>query len=107
MALAGVPEIEHRAGALASMLRDVPAKIELVDGFSTTGGGSAPTSKIPTVLVEIAPGDRPVAGLRQALIDADPPVIARLEEDRLVLDLRTVAPRQDPVLADVLRRVLG
>jgi L-seryl-tRNA(Ser) seleniumtransferase len=86
---------------------DVDAKVELVDGFSTTGGGSAPTSSIPTVLLEVAPRTLAVAAVRSALIGGDPPVVTRLEEDRLVLDLRTVAPQQDMTVAEALRRVLA
>ncbi|MEA2593113.1 MAG: L-seryl-tRNA(Ser) seleniumtransferase, partial [Actinomycetota bacterium] len=114
MALLAPSEIETRAAAVRSLLLsqpsqggDVDAKVELVDGFSTTGGGSAPTSRIPTVLLEIAPRTRAVAAVRADLIGGDPPVVARLEEDRLVLDLRTVAPEQDATVAEALRRVLA
>jgi L-seryl-tRNA(Ser) seleniumtransferase len=111
MALLAPSEIETRAAAVRSLLlahgRDVDAKVELVDGFSTTGGGSAPTSRIPTVLLEIAPRTLAVAAVRSALIGGDPPVVARVEEDRLVLDLRTVAPQQDTTVAEALRRVLA
>jgi len=111
MALLAPSEIEARAAAVRSLLLsqggDVDAKVELVDGFSTTGGGSAPTSRIPTVLLEIAPRALAVADVRSALIGGDPPVVARLEEDRLVLDLRTVAPQQDATVAEALRRVLA
>jgi L-seryl-tRNA(Ser) seleniumtransferase len=48
-----------------------------------------------------------VAAVRADLIGGDPPVVARLEEDRLVLDLRTVAPEQDATVAEALRRVLA
>src|SRR5205807_10076042 len=66
MALLAPSEIEARAAAVRSALLqsllqrrgDVDAKVELVDGFSTTGGGSAPTSRIPTVLLEVAPRTR-------------------------------------------------
>ncbi len=111
MALLAPSEIEARAAAVRSALLqrggDVDAKVELVDGFSTTGGGSAPTSRIPTVLLEVAPRTRAVAAVRKALIDGDPPVVARVEEDRLVLDLRTVAPEQDATVALALRRALS
>ena len=111
MALLAPSEIEARAAAVRSALLhrggDVDAKIELVDGFSTTGGGSAPTSRIPTVLLEVAPRTRPVGSVRQALIDGDPPVVARVEGERLVLDLRTVVPEQDAAVIGALRRALS
>jgi L-seryl-tRNA(Ser) seleniumtransferase len=115
MGLLAPSEIEARAAAVRSALLqsllqrggDVDAKVELVDGFSTTGGGSAPTSRIPTVLLEVAPRSWAVAAVRKALIDGDPPVVARVEEDRLVLDLRTVAPDQDATVAEALCRALS
>jgi L-seryl-tRNA(Ser) seleniumtransferase len=111
MALLAPSEIETRAAAVRTLLlsqgSDVDAKVELVDGFSTTGGGSAPASRIPTVLLEIAPRTLAVDAVRSALIGGDPPVVARVEEDRLVLDLRTVAPQQDATVAEALRRVLA
>jgi L-seryl-tRNA(Ser) seleniumtransferase len=111
MALLAPSEIEARAAAVRSALLqrggDVDAKVELVDGFSTTGGGSAPTSRIPTVLLEVAPRTQAVAAVRKALIDGDPPVVARVEGERLVLDLRTVAPEQDATVAVALRRALS
>jgi L-seryl-tRNA(Ser) seleniumtransferase len=106
MALLAPSEIETRSAAVRSAVGDAEAKIELVDGFSTTGGGSAPTSRIPTVLLEIAPRSRAVADVRRDLIDGAPPVIARIEGERLVLDLRTVAPDQDAMVTTALRRTL-
>jgi L-seryl-tRNA(Ser) seleniumtransferase len=106
MALREPSEIEARAAALRAALGDVAAKVELAEGSSTTGGGSAPGSRIPTILLEIAPRDRTAAEVRRGLVDADPPVVARVEGDRLVLDLRTVAPHQDAHVAQVLRRLL-
>jgi len=107
MALLTPSEIEARATAVRAALVDVAAKVELVDGFSTTGGGSAPASRIPTVLLEISPRGAAVAATRAALVAGDPPVIARVEEDRLVLDLRTVAPEQDAAVAAALVAALG
>jgi L-seryl-tRNA(Ser) seleniumtransferase len=107
MALVTPSEIEARAAAVRASLGEGAGKVELVDGFSTTGGGSAPASRIPTVLLEIAPRSLPVAEARAALVAGTPPVIARVEEDRLILDLRTVAPEQDAIVAAALGRALG
>ena len=106
MALLAPSEIEGRATAVGAAVGEADAKIELVDGFSTTGGGSAPTSRIPTVLLEIAPRSRAVADVRRDLVEGTLPVIARIEGERLVLDLRTVAPEQDAEVAAALRRTL-
>ena len=70
-------------------------RAESIDGISTIGGGSAPGSALPTRLVAHRARERERAGT--ALDGARrraPPVIARIEDDRVVLDLRTVAPGQ-------------
>jgi L-seryl-tRNA(Ser) seleniumtransferase len=92
-------EIGPRAEALAAALASAGLVVDVVDGFSTIGGGSAPGSQLPTRLVAIAlPADRLEASLRTQ----QPPVIARIDADRVVLDLRTVAPDDDARLAQLV-----
>jgi L-seryl-tRNA(Ser) seleniumtransferase len=93
-------ELEARAAALAPVLRDAGFTVNLVEGFSTIGGGSAPGSKLPTVLVAISRPDVSADALESRLRRLDPPVIARIENDRVVLDLRTVLEHQDALLLD-------
>ena len=107
MALAEPSAIGERAEALRESLGGTDATIELSQGFSTTGGGSAPGCRIPTIVLGMAVPGRTPADLRAALVGADPPVIARVEADRLVLDLRSVAPDRDAVLAAALQRLLA
>lgn len=107
MALQPPAAIAARADALAAALAGTSAEIVALQGFSTTGGGSAPTSQIPTVLLAITPSSGAVATLRAGLVAADPPVIARVEQDHLLVDLRTVAPHQDKVLAGILLSLLN
>lgn len=108
MALADSTEIEARASELRRELESggLAAKVELVDGSSTTGGGSVPEGEIPTVLLEIAPSAMSAADLIRAMIDGHPPIIARIEEDKAVLDLRTVLPHEEGALSESLRRIL-
>ncbi len=73
---------------------------EVVDGQSTVGGGSLPGETLPTRMVAL-PVTHPDE-LAAALRASDPPVVARIEEDRLVLDPRTVIPEQE---RDLLRAV--
>ncbi|HLI57244.1 MAG TPA: L-seryl-tRNA(Sec) selenium transferase, partial [Actinomycetota bacterium] len=68
---------------------------------------SGPGTRIPTVLLEVTSPRHAPAVLRAALVDDDPPVVARVEEDRLLVDLRTVPPGQDQVVAEALRRALA
>lgn len=104
MALASLPEIEERARDLAARLEPIKGKVEVADGYSTTGGGSLPGGSIPTILVEIAPRDRSAAELFRALVGWDPPIVSRVENDKVVIDLRTVDPAHDMVLADAVLR---
>ena len=72
-------------------------KLELIDGESVIGGGAAPTAVLPT-LPDRAHASRPQR--RRTLrppAAGDPPIIARVEEGRVLLDLRTVFPEQDAI----------
>jgi L-seryl-tRNA(Ser) seleniumtransferase len=78
----------------------------MVDGFSEVGGGSFPGAKLATVLVELSvPGLSPDA-LLERLRSATPPVIARIERDRVVLDPRTLLPEQVDTAAAAIRASL-
>jgi L-seryl-tRNA(Ser) seleniumtransferase len=77
---------------------------DLIEGRSTVGGGSLPGETLPTWLVAISVQhpDRFLSGLR----GSHPPIIARLEEDRVVIDPRTVLPDQEDHLLAVLNNFL-
>jgi len=75
-------------------------ELEIVDGKSLVGGGSTPAQSLPTKIIRIASARYSASQLEQRLrrAPAGISVIARVEEDRLILDLRTVFPEQEPVL---------
>jgi L-seryl-tRNA(Ser) seleniumtransferase len=77
----------------------------VISGQSTVGGGSLPGETLPTWLLSlnVPHPNRTLARLREA----DPPIIARLEEDRLVLDPRTVLPEQEESLLIGIRNALS
>jgi L-seryl-tRNA(Ser) seleniumtransferase len=77
----------------------------IIDGQSTTGGGSAPGSALPTRLLAIQRERLSAAALEARLRAADPAVIARIENDVVVLDLRTVLEEDEPLLVSVLSRL--
>ncbi|MCC7106101.1 MAG: L-seryl-tRNA(Sec) selenium transferase [Chloroflexi bacterium] len=99
-------EIELRALALRDELADVKLETTLLDGRSAIGGGSLPGETLPTRLLGLR-GDESPDRLAARLRAAGPAVVARVERDWLVLDLRTVLPEQDGTLAGVLRAALG
>jgi L-seryl-tRNA(Ser) seleniumtransferase len=93
--------IAARADALARTLAAAGLVVDVIDGVSTIGGGSAPGSQLPTRLVALA---LPAERLASALRAGDPPVIARIDNDRVVIDLRTVAPNLDEQLTNLVVR---
>ena len=95
-------EIEVRAQALAATLAGSGWQVALISGSSAAGGGSAPGLELPTVLLAIARAGESPDRTETWLRSLDPPVIARIEHDRVVLDLRTVLPDQQELLAQVL-----
>ena len=96
-------QIEDRARRVAERLRaSTRVQVEIIDGVSTIGGGSAPGSKIPTRLLSVSVGTERPDALEARLRHSAPPIIGRIEHDRLLLDLRTVLPEQDQALTDAL-----
>jgi len=79
-----------------------PLQIELLEGSSAVGGGAAPTSQLPTTLISLAHGQRTANEIAADLRRSTPPVIARIENDRVLLDLRTVSEPEEGQLERVL-----
>lgn len=107
MASMPVEAIAVRAEILAARLREAGFAVEVVDGYSTIGGGSAPGSQLPTRLVAVAHPSMSADELEGRLRHGATPVIARIEHDRLVIDLRTVAPKDDALLSGVVIAVVS
>ena len=79
-----------------------PFQLELFAGSSAVGGGAAPTSPLPTTLISLAHPERTANEIEAELRRSTPPVISRIENDRVVLDLRTVSEWEEPQLEQVL-----
>ncbi len=98
-----VDDIGQRARALAGALASAGVAADVVDGESAIGGGSAPGVSLPTRLVRVRCDGLAASALEAHLRRHDPPVIARIENDHVVLDLRTVDPADDNVLIRCLK----
>jgi L-seryl-tRNA(Ser) seleniumtransferase len=98
-------EIGTRAQAVAERIKSSRLSIEVLDGESVIGGGAAPSALLPTRLLAMTCEGRSADELSARLRASDPPVIARVEEGRVLLDLRTVFPAQDEALAQVIRKI--
>jgi L-seryl-tRNA(Ser) seleniumtransferase len=105
-------ELKKRAENFLRELRpEIPldeVELEICDGESVVGGGSTPAQSLLTKLIRIASVRRSATQLEQRLrrAHAGTSVIARVEDNRLVLDLRTVFPEQEPVLIKTLAAAL-
>jgi L-seryl-tRNA(Ser) seleniumtransferase len=98
-------EIGARAERVADRLGAAGWNVGIVDGVSTIGGGSAPGSGLPTRLVALGRTGLSADALDSRLRALDTPIIGRIENDRLVLDLRTVKEEEDEEIALALGNV--
>ena len=105
-------ELKRRAENFLRELRpELPldeVEIEIADGSSLAGGGSTPSQSLPTKIIRIASVRYSAMKLEQRLRRAPGgvSVIARVEDDRLILDLRTVFPEQESLLIKTLSAAL-
>jgi L-seryl-tRNA(Ser) seleniumtransferase len=100
-------EIARRAEKIVSQVESAPVKsahlkLELQDGESVIGGGAAPSAVLPTRLIALTHGDLSADEINARLRVHVPSIIARVEDGRVLLDLRTVFPEQDANLAMAL-----
>jgi len=95
-------ELQQRA---QSMVEGLDSKFELIAGQSTLGGGAGPTSTFPTTLIAITHPEKSAQDIEHQLRTSSPPIIARISEDRVLIDLRTVFDDQLQVLHESLARL--
>jgi L-seryl-tRNA(Ser) seleniumtransferase len=100
-------EIDQRAQEIAKQVPSPKLKIEIGDGESVIGGGAAPSSVLRTKLLAVAHEQLSADEFAASLRGFDPPIIARVEEGRVLLDLRTVFPEQDRQIIAALECISG
>jgi L-seryl-tRNA(Ser) seleniumtransferase len=100
-------EIGRRAHAVAERIKTSKLSVEVTDGESVIGGGAAPSAVLPTRLLTVACEGLSADELSSSLRAADPPIITRVEDGRVLLDLRTVFPQQDEAIVKALIEVAG
>jgi len=93
-----------RARAEALVRRTPGLRAEVLAGSSVIGGGATPEQAIPTWLIALECQDAVDAERR--LRGGEPPVVARIEDDRVILDLRTVMREEEEELGRILRETL-
>jgi len=99
-----VAEVESRARAVARTLSEGGVGAEVVATSSSVGGGAFPTAEIPSSAIVLAGN---AAELEEKLRRADPPVIGRISDGKLLLDLRTVLAREHAILCRAVLQALS
>lgn len=96
-------EITQRAQAFIASGKLQGWRLELADGESVIGGGSTPGQALPTTLIALSHPRLSAKALEQRLRGGNPPVLSRVENNRVLIDLRTVFPGQEALLLTVLQ----
>ena len=96
-------EIEERAKAVIEQLASTTLNLTLEPGESAVGGGTAPTSKLPTTLIAVSHPHQSAAQIEQQLRRSSPAIIARISEDKVLLDLRSVLSEEIPAVVVALK----
>lgn len=99
-------QIGHRANLFCELVnqstsREFTAKIE--EGASVIGGGSAPEVKLPTMLVVLEHSAMSSSSIVEGLRSYRVPIIARMERDRVLLDLRSVGQEEEDIILDAIK----
>ncbi len=94
MILASESELEEKAKSLAAKLREEKGDytIEVEKDISMVGGGALPIEKLPTWVVSVGVSKFSTAEFEEKLRNFTPPIVARIKEDRILLDVRTILP---------------
>jgi L-seryl-tRNA(Ser) seleniumtransferase len=95
----------RRARPIGDLDLKLPLRLTLVEGASVVGGGSAPEAQLPTTLIGVESERLSADEIENRLRLNRPPVIVRIAEGRVVLDLRTVAPGEEKDLMGALRNL--
>jgi L-seryl-tRNA(Ser) seleniumtransferase len=100
--------IEERARSVLKQVDGIqPAfQFDIIDGTSMIGGGSTPSHALPTRLISIRSQESSASQIESRLRGNSPPILARVENERVLLDLRTVLPEQDADLANALNTLV-
>ena len=105
--------LAQRADNWRTALQSVPqlstVKAQVINSFSTVGGGSLPGQTLPTSVLAISTGSVDILAerLRFPTQAPLPPIIARIEDNNLLIDPRTVLPEQDDTLVLALKDALA
>ena len=108
-AAAPLEELEARGERLRQRAASAgPAmSVEVVPSLAAFGGGTSPEKLFPSRAVALRDASRPAQAITEILRERRPPIVARVEADRVLLDLRSIAPDEDAAVGDALAALAG
>ena len=98
-------ELRQHAQTIVDRLKTSALQIELLEGESALGGGAGPTSIFPTTLIAITDHEKSAQDIEHHLRTSSPPIISRISEGKVLLDLRTVFDDQLPAIVAALQNL--
>jgi len=98
-------ELRQRARSIVERLNASTLQLELLDGESALGGGAGPTSTFKTTLIGISHPEKSAQDIEHQLRTSSPPIISRISEGKVLLDLRTVFDDQIPAISNALNNL--
>jgi L-seryl-tRNA(Ser) seleniumtransferase len=100
-------QIREHAERLAAVLREKNIDVATISGFSQMGSGSLPAQNLPTTLVAITPQGIGAEALAQRLRLHDTPVFARIQNEQVLLDPRTLRTGDDAIVIEAVAAALA
>ncbi len=103
-----VEDVRKRAEKLIAKLQKenfASLKFSIREDFAAAGGGSLPTQQIPTVLVAVQNKKMPATKMEEKLRQLDVPIIARVDKDEILFDLRTVSEDEFAFIVEGLKQI--
>jgi L-seryl-tRNA(Ser) seleniumtransferase len=110
MLSATIEELKTRSSEFAEKLNknrgaNKDLKIEIAEGKSVVGGGSAPTAQPATILLALEHSKMSAAKLEETLRFSDPPIITRILDEKVLIDLRTISESEEAELLGILGKI--
>ncbi|MBW2557325.1 MAG: L-seryl-tRNA(Sec) selenium transferase [Deltaproteobacteria bacterium] len=105
-----VADVEKRARRLLDLLEKLSLKdltFSIMKEHSMAGGGSLPTQEIPTVVVTVSSRGIPTSRMERRLRKLEVPIIARIFEDQVLLDLRTITEEEFVFIEEGMKHIAG
>ena len=109
MITASQESLKSKARRLADAIRSelgVKATVAMKKGFSRVGGGAFPEYDLPGTMITLAVDGVDAEDLREELLNTDPPLVARIEDDQFLLDPRTLTSTELKLAASALRQAV-